>query len=181
MNHVLDHATRLRRSIPSQFRGPILDALIGAVAASIQAVEDDQYDLWASGSLSIATGALLDQWGAMVGELRAGLADDDFRSFIEARVLLNLTDANAPDVLTLARVLTAPSAVRLYQYDGYGYQVLIVRDGFMGERRAARVGRFLRACKPAGVALDITEQRPGDFGFLGFGGGFGVAPLARAL
>lgn len=178
---VVDHEARLRSFVPSQFRGPVVDALLNAIGRAMQTVEDDHYDLWLSSQLEVAAGPLLDQWGLLVGEPRGGLDDDDYRVFIEARILLNLTDCNGFEVQEIAERITAPSTVRIYQYHTVGYQVVIQREEFMGARRAARVGRFLRQCKPAGVAIDISEERPGDFGFPGYGGSFGTGPFARAL
>lgn len=182
MEPVVDHLQRLRTFVPSQFRGVVIDSLIKAIAASVQDVDEDHFDLWVSSQLPVAAGPLLDQWGDQVGEPRSGLDDDDYRVFIEARILLNLTDGNGIDVQTLAELITAPSTVRVYQYDDWGYQVIIERAEFMGEKRAARVGRFLRLCKPGGVPIDITEERPDDFGFLAAGApGFGVGLYARSL
>jgi len=181
MDPVVDHRDRLRGFLMSQFRGTVVDALVGSIGAKLQEVEDDHFDLWLSSQLQVAGGPLLNQWGKMVGEARGGLDDDDYRVFIYARILLNLTDSNAVDVQSIAELVTAPSEVRIYPYLSFGYQVVIVRDEFMGARRAARVARFLRACKPGGLPIDITEQRPGDFGFLGYGLGFGAGLLSRAL
>lgn len=181
---VVDHEVRLAGFVPSQFRRmPVAGALISAIGRSLQTVEDDHFDLWVSSQLEVAAGPLLDQWGLLVGEPRGGLDDEEYRVFIMARILVNLTDSNGLDVQTIAETITAPSTVRIYPYSTYGYQVVIVRESFMSGRRAARVGRFLRMTKPGGVPIDITEQRPGDFGFLEDPDAlpFGIGPLARSL
>lgn len=181
MEPVVDHFERLRAFVPSQFRGVVIDSLIASIASEMQDIDEDHFDLWLSSQLSVAAGPLLDQWGKLVGEKRSGLDDDDFRVFIEARILVNLTDGNGVDVQTIAELLTAPSSVRIFSYSTWGYEVSIQRASFMKPRRAARVGRFLRMCKPGGVPIDIVEERPGDFGFLGYGSGYGVGTYARAL
>ncbi|MEL6350066.1 MAG: hypothetical protein AAFV53_43605, partial [Myxococcota bacterium] len=93
-------AETLRARMYSQFRGkPRIQALLAALGALLQDVEERRFNLVVSRTLELAQGVVLEQWGALVGEERAGLADEPYRQIIRVRMLANRSDSTVDALL----------------------------------------------------------------------------------
>jgi hypothetical protein len=160
-----DHRARsLELMLWQDLDKPRLRALAEALAHGAQLLEDQTWALISGRVLDTAFGAALDQWGALVGVTRGGLDDDAYRAMIEVQILANRCLGTTDDLIKIAEAMTAPSTVRHTTLYPGGGTIMIHRESFMGEARAARVGRVLRSVCPAGVALEIVESVPGYFG-----------------
>lgn len=168
LKYIPDHVRRMLDLWMSQWRHTHTGiALMTAIGNAVQAVEDENFDVWLSTQLAVATGHALEQWGALVGEPKGVLDDDDYRVFIEARILAN-TSTGAPDELyEIVKRITAPSEVGIIRTPPQGYEVIIRRADYMSDARARRVGRMIRSIKPAGISTYIVEYADGYFGFAG--------------
>ena len=172
--------------LPSRLRGqPRIEALLGAIAAEAQSLEESAYDVLVSTGLDDATGDALDQYGDLVGESRLGLADPDYRRFIRARLLANRARGTRDDLLDVWQIVTAEaSAVRLFDHYPAGFTLLTVRSAFMSDSVARRVVRIMTSIKPAGIELALIEALDSPFGYgtgSPFSSGYSVGPLARLL
>lgn len=178
-DYIANHVERALADLVTMLRDkPVIEAIVRAFAAEVQELEDATWACVADRLLSTAVGAQLDAWGEIVGEQRGGLNDIEFRVFIEARILSNLSEGE-PD--RMARILSTlvggvPARyVPLYPAAmHFEYEVPTPTSA----RRRARVKAQLLDVAPAGVEIDyITEAAPGFFGFstdpdaLGFGEG----------
>ena len=165
--YIADHRARARAHLLSQYADkPRMRALVDALADGCQRCEDEAFDLLVSTTLTAAQGKHLDQWGAIVGEARGGLVDQDYRRFIQARILVNNCEGTTDEVLAIWSLLTEPYVeIEHLNYAPATFYLRVLRDAYMSDARAARVGTTMRAVKPAGVAMMLVESVPGAFGF----------------
>lgn len=161
-----DVRARAVERLLAQFRDkPRIVALVSALAAGGQLSEDLSFSLIFSRRIEASSGAQLDQWGALVGEPRGGLDDDDYRRFIRARLLANRTSSTTDDIIRIAQLTTEPSEVRHYTMYPAGYTLYVLRRIAMTEVMRRRVRRMLDSVKPAGVQYHAIEAVDGYFGF----------------
>ncbi len=169
-----DHPDRAVANALAQDRcSPRYASLVAAMGEGVQLQEEQFFDLLVGRGLNLATGASLEQWGAIVGEERGGLNDDDYRRFIKARILANLSDGKPDELLTIFAIITAPSQVRYFIHPPAAFRLQATRDEALADAMVRRVGRMMRSVKPAGVAMVLTEALPGSILFGVAGRGFG--------
>ncbi len=171
-----NHVGIMLARMPSQFRDkPRIRALIQALALGVQCLEDDMFGVLISTPLDVATGDALNQWGALVGEPRGGLTDEDYRVFIDARVLVNISEGTPDELIEIFRRITAPQiSIRYVQLPKATFGIWVFRDAPMGDNRARRVASMMRDAKPGGVEMILVEEVSGYFGFNGDPGHPGV-------
>ena len=144
---------------------PRIVSIVRALAAGAQATEDDIFGLLVSTTFTAATNNDLDQWGALVGEDRAGLNDADYRRMIGARILANRSRGTRDELIKILQIVTAPSVVILTDVYPACFQFVIRRADYMTAGHARRVGALMRSIKPAGVAMLLFEAADGYFGY----------------
>ena len=161
--HETDHAGVAITRLKSQFIGcPSIEALVRALGAGVQALEEDIFTLIVARTLTASTGAQLDQWGSVVGEARGGLRDEAYRAMINVRALANRTGAFTDELIQIVQLLTEPSTVLELPMYPAGTQFWVIRDTFMSARRRSRVSRTLQSTKGAGIAVRAVESGPGS-------------------
>ncbi len=103
----------------TQFKGqPNFEGLLSAFLAQVQDVETMLYALIVERYLDTAVGAQLDGIGRVVGELRLGANNDDYRTSIRGRIRSNRGDSRVEDIYFLFTLLLPGSTFR--QQDGPG-------------------------------------------------------------
>jgi hypothetical protein len=162
-----DHTGIMLARMPSQFRNkPRMRALIQAIGLGVQTLEEEAFDVLISTTLPVATGESLNQWGVLVGEARGGLSDEDYRVFIEARILVNKTNGSPDELIEIFRLITAPQiSIRYVQFPKATFGIWVFRESPMGDRRVLRVANMMRDAKPGGVEMILVEEITGYFGF----------------
>lgn len=96
----LDHVTKGLRRLLTQFRGqPNFEAILTSYLNQIDELECMFIDLMIKRYLDNAEGAQLDGIGDIVGELRAGRNDTDYRAAIRGRIRANRGKARVEDIL----------------------------------------------------------------------------------
>lgn len=89
-----------------QFRGkPRIEALLGVFLGQLQHAETAWWQLLVERHLDTASGAALDQLGAIVGESRDGRSDAAYRPFLRARIRVNRSFGRPEDLLDVLRLL----------------------------------------------------------------------------
>ncbi len=180
--HIPDHAETLRDRTLSQWRDkPVIQALIRALGRGIQEVEEVGFDLLVSRTLAASTGAQLDQWGGIVGELRYGLGDADYRRFIEARILANTSSGNIDDTYAVWAKVTGPGTARHREMWPAGGQLEVIRGAALVPSVRRRIRRLTIDVKPAGVTMYRVEALRGAFGFGAPYTGFDAGGFARSF
>lgn len=166
--YIPDHKDRaIDPLLLQQFRDkPRWNALLRGLAAGVQLEEDELFGLCNDMQLINARGDQLDNWGTIVGEQRGAMADDDYRRFITARILVNISGGTVDELIAIWELITAPSlSVRLFQAFPASYTLQVVRDEFLTDAVARRVTRMMADAKPLGIAGTLVEAVSGYFGF----------------
>lgn len=192
LTRITDHVTRALATLPSQWRdSPKVRALVSVLAKPDQDLEDTAWDLYSKRGVETAEGVQLDILGKLVGQLRLGLSDDDFRRLIRVRILANRAGGRAD---TITRVIAGVLGV-VVRYHGtvYGstlypttapqaeYRLTWDTDDTTSADLELQVRLLLDAISPAGVAWEAVEAKAtGAFRFSGGAGeGFGEGVLAH--
>lgn len=173
MNYIPDFVARALGNIVSQFAlATNLRALVSAIAEEIQIAEDTLQDLLYGLRLDAATGAQLDLLGKLFGEARDGLPDVLYRRFIEARLMIRLSQGTPDQVAMIAsRLVAVPVEYRPAYPAGYRlqYTVPVAVDAGLRARILARITE----ATPAGVGVELVEStNPNPFRFGVAGSGF---------
>lgn len=177
--HIFDHIERaLDNLVTPLFDKPVITAIVKAVASEVQELEDAAWSCIAERLLDTASGVQLDQWGEVLGEPRLGLNDIEYRAFLAARILSNLSEGEPDRLARILSILVGGAAARYVPHYPAGMMFEYVTDEPTSEKRRARINAQMEAVAPAGVEVDyITEASSGYFGFadnpdaLGFGDG----------
>ena len=165
----------------SQYReSPRVRALISACAGGFQTIEDAGFDLLVSTTLGAASGWVLDQWGVVVGERRRGLDDQEYRRFIEARILANLSEGTTDRMIRIFQIIAGPGDVRHYDLFPAGFALVVVRESLLTDRLRDRIRAFMRSVKPAGVWLTLIEATTNSYQY-DSGPGLGSGEFSRIL
>lgn len=159
LEHATDHEARGLARLTSRFRKPATQAALGAALAEVQGAEDA---LWTVAALSLddTTGAQLDQVGALVGEARAALDDEPYRSVLRARVLANRSGGTFGEVAAVLAVFADDPADAAL--DEYSPAALLATLDAMPGVPAARVAGLLRRAKAGGVGLQLVAPAGHD-------------------
>lgn len=143
------HAAEALNKFINQFREkPGFAALVGATTDQIQELEDTIWDLYGTFSIDDATGLYLDRIGALLGQPRLGLSDEDYRIWLKARQRVNASNGTAAALLDILFTLD-PDAT--FDYDTYppaSYSITMYGTDLTPEVLAD----ILSEAQPAGVS-----------------------------
>jgi hypothetical protein len=156
-------------------------AFARALGKGAQAMEDELFSLIADRSPRTASGAQLDQWGAIAGERRGPLEDAEYRRFIYARVLVNRNAGSIDELVRIFATITAPATVEYHDLFPAGFQLYAIRKAPLKDRMRRRIRRMMADAKPLGRTMVLVEASEGAFGFDDDDEGFGAGGLARIL
>ena len=99
--------------LTNQFsESPKIRALVETLVNQFQTVVNDAEELKTKRWIDTAEGVQLDGCGAIVGELRQGKNDEDYREAIKFRIFVNTSNGTAEDLIKGIRLLTFPDDVQ---------------------------------------------------------------------
>lgn len=183
--YIPDHADQARRRLLSQdWDAPRIVALFESLGVGVQTLEDVTFDVLLSLDVNTATGEQLDRLGALVGEQRGGLGDEDLRRFIRARILVNVCDGTADAIIEIWRTITYPyESVRFATLEMGSYVLEVVRKTPLDTRLRRRIRRMMNDVRPAGRSMELVEAAPAPVVFDGDerGLGYDAGVYARVL
>lgn len=184
LTYIPDHADKAEANLLYQFRTKRnIVALTRALAAGVQACEDEVFDVIMGTEFSSAVGVNLTRWGELVGAPRNGLTDSEYRPFIRGQVLANRSTGKPDQLIRVFQEVTGESRVVHTNLFPAGFQFIAYRGTAMTDRVANRVGALMRTIKPAGISMDLIEAVTGYFGFAGDPDalGYDLGLFSRAL
>ena len=127
--------------------------LLTALITPHQSVEDTLQQLRTGLRLDNAVGAQLDLLGKIVGQLRNGLDDDDYRRYIRARISANISDGTVEDLLRVAVLIVDDDSLTI-QVDQQGVAAVVVRvSNAVVSNTADILIKFLKLAVAAGVRV----------------------------
>lgn len=160
LEHVLEgisHFTELFK------HGPRNQAMAAALLDQVQELEDAIWDVFQAFDPDTAVGNALDLLGQLVGEPRLERVDDEFRTAIRVRVLVNASDGKTEQLYAiLAGIFGAfetPPVFRIYETYPLTIAAEIVGDP--GAVTIETIHRLLTQAKAGGVRLDTILAAEG--------------------
>lgn len=120
-----DHVAEGLNRLLTQFHDrPNFAGVVSSLAGQIQELETVAWQLLTERTLTAAVGVQLDGLGGIVGEVRAGRLDLDYRAAIRGRIRRNRAHGRTEDLIHLIRLLM-PAATSNIQ-DGPGPATITV-------------------------------------------------------
>lgn len=161
-----------------QFRGRAsIEALVDALVTQCQEIEDAGFQIIEDTVIATAVGMQLDGLGDIVGIERGGSSDAEFRTRIQAQILVNDSSGTISELLEILVVLGA-STIVLTEWPPAKIEI-IVYSILIGGVIAANAADEARA---AGVGLGFTWHiSTNPFTFDTAGKGFDQGELAEHL
>lgn len=134
--------------------------LLRGLVGPAQEIENALQQLLTLRGVDTAEGAQLDVLGRVVGQLRNGMVDDDYRRLIRARISVNRSKGTIADVLTVAD-LVVDDALASLVVDNQGRAALVLRieDQPVTAGVAALTIKMLKDTVAGGVRI-ILESSP---------------------
>jgi hypothetical protein len=152
--HKTTHVKEALARFLEQFKGkPNLEALLTALVDPIQDLEDVTIDVHTGRWLENAEGVQLDHLGDLVGQPRLGFDDDQYRLWIQARVLLNRSNGRGDELLQIAD-LVLPTAVTRELTEEWPAGFKIESFGYAGDYEI--VFDILASGKGAGIRFSLV-------------------------
>lgn len=176
-----DHISEALNIILSQFRvEPRINALVRALVAGIQSLEDDLFNTLVGTPLEIAPSGTLDQWGVILDEPREGLDDNQYRSILVTKLSALRSNGSVHDVLKVWLLLN-PQAADAFFTSTYpaAYRLSVTSELAYDDTTRARIIRIIEGVRPAGVLAEYVEGSDDCFTFDEDDLGFDQAPMAE--
>lgn len=173
--HLTDHSDQAVARLLEQFRGgATMPALVRAIAAQVQAVEDALWDVLVLRQLASATGAQLDVIGRILGQAREGRADADYVLWLRARMLINLGSGRAEDLLAVfSAVMQGSTSLELEEQFPAGLVLRVSSAAVVDPTQAAGILRLAKAAGVYAILEAATTIDTTSFAFDDNGAGFG--------
>lgn len=152
-----DIAERMLARLRAQFVGlPRIEAVVRAFANQLQKSEQTFYDLYWRRMLDNAEDQDLDNIGELVGEARQGWDDDEYRSYIRARIKTLRSDGKIETLIAILAFLYSNATFDIREFYPAALVVEVVSDS-APTLNGEYVNRgFLQKAKGAGVNLDLV-------------------------
>lgn len=165
------HVVEARKLLIGQFRGkPVIQAFLDAYVKRLQDVEDVLWDVVDKRILDNATAAQLETLGKLVGEIRRGRTDAQFRLGIRIRIRVNRSKGRITDVIDVAGLANAPGTpvveelrylnFHVETYEQIGEQYLA--DYLTDTRAASSYGCLVASDLPLSELLQFDDAEAPD-------------------
>ncbi len=163
MIHITDHFERGLDRLIEQFRElPNLEALLEALIIPIQELEDVIFDMLDSRSIFNAMGLQLDLYGDLLNKARAGLADDEYRIVLLAKVAQNISEGTAEDVMQVYQLLMRASYVQYYEDPDHPATFSLTAIGASPIGSIDSIKAAVRGSKAGGTKIDLLQTITGN-------------------
>lgn len=128
--------------------------LIRGLVESVQGVEDALQQVHVGFDIDVAEGDQLDVVGALVGQARNGMDDDDYRRIIRAKISVNRSKGTIADVIKVADLVIYDEDAYLHvDNTGIASLKLIVEDIVLDWEVAELTIKMLRDTVSGGVRI----------------------------
>lgn len=142
-----------------------LSVLMKALISQLQHVEDSFLDLQLKRFIPTAFGYTLDLMGGIVGELRNFKNDNDYRTSILVRTLINNGGGTPEDIISAIRILYAPRKIEYSEIYPANFSLFIqVRavDPLEIDPGLFNIRSLINSIKPMAVGEFIVVASSGD-------------------
>lgn len=147
--------------------GNNIEKLVATLATPFQSLENALSQLLLERSIDTAVGAQLDVIGRIVGEVRNGLSDADYRRYCRARIKVNRAKGLIEDLISVTDLIVYDNNA-YYEIDNQGIATVVVRiqNLQVSDALSDIVISFLRDTVSAGVRVILEYlDAPVNTGF----------------
>jgi hypothetical protein len=154
LDQISDVVARGVARLPQQFRETTdFKALVEVLLQHFQDAEDALWSLNTLRWLDTATHAQLDELGALVGEPRgAHTADDVYRLWVKARILVNRSNGKPEELLHILALLEPDATTDITEY----YPAFYLLTAIDTAADPVELAAILHQAKPAGVGTGFV-------------------------
>lgn len=167
---ITDFVDRMKAKVLQQYKDPethpVIHALIEALAAEVQELEDASYDVYLKRTIAAAEGIQLDKIGGALKCYRGGADDETYRRRIYIRIAQLNSEGTVEDVISIFMLMTGATRVRIIEGEAYFILEGLI-NSFSFDFDTALVANAVRAAKSAGVGCDVVVHLDTHFGFQG--------------
>lgn len=130
------------------------EKFLACLVTPFQSLEGALQQLLTERSVDTAVGAQLDVIGKLVGQVRNGMVDDDYRRYVRARVSVNKSTGITEDIITVTDLVVYDDAA-YYRVENQGTATvkLTIEETAVATVLATRLFSMLRDTVSAGVRL----------------------------
>ncbi len=157
---ITDHSDAAVDRWPQQHKTKTtFDAFTRAFTDQIQELEDAYHDLAVLRWISVAADDQLDIIGAIVGQPRDGLSDDDYRRYCYARVKANKSSGLVEEILSIITLILDDDTATVEWFSGFPatYRA-VVETITVSDTIASIIAAFLYDATKAGVRSMIQTR-----------------------
>lgn len=165
LKKITDHAEQAIARLPQQFQGKkSIEFLIRALCRPWQDLEGAAYAVLIGRLIDTAIGDQLTGIGAIVGQPRGGVTDDDlYRRYVRARVAVTVSKGTYADILAVTRLVLGDADIDIIISDGGVASVLVTLGPYgVDPAVAAILIEYLRETVAAGVRIQLTHSAAPD-------------------
>jgi hypothetical protein len=157
---VIDHVTTAIGRLRAWARGKTgIENILRSLLEESVTVEEQLTLLRDNRSVDTATGIVLDLLGGLVGELRAGATDDDYRRLVRARIAINRSSGVVENVLRVVRLVLDDDTATVKAVNVGGAEARIeIRGAAVPLALADQIGESAREAAGAGIQLQIISS-----------------------
>lgn len=152
----------IRWALPSVWSGSRVKGILKGITENLQILEDTTLEIRTALQFQSATGEMLDIWGDIYGEPRAGLEDGRYRDVIKAKIEVLSSRGTTPEIQRLLEAIS-DGEVTLDTRFPAAYFFNITVDEPLSQAEAKRIERLLRTATPAGVGFEGLEAPSSPF------------------
>lgn len=143
----------------------VLTSLQEALIFQLQQVEDNFSDLQLKRFINTAFGQTLDLIGSIVGEQRNFKKDDDYRTSILVKALINTGGGTPEDIISAIRILYSPRRIEYSEIAPANFALFIQTDYIIPPLESIGlygIRSLVNSIKPMGVGEFLIVAAGGD-------------------
>jgi hypothetical protein len=140
----------------------VFRALQRSYLPEIREIENMLWLVWVSRFVDYAQDAQLDLLGRIVGELRQGRNDTNYRLRIKARVLINKSFGRVDDIALMLQTIET-SAARIVEMAPASLRVDF-DEPLQGNASLTEIAQLVRECRAAGVGASVVAPTSASLG-----------------
>lgn len=153
-----DHVAEALALLIEQYkRKDHIRSLLDSYVEQIQILEGVAYDVWEKFLLDFAEGEQLDVLGRIVQEERGEKSDEQYRSFIKARIAINRSNGRIEEILNILRLVSTAGVVfRIEQLEIAAMVVYQTADPLSFDGDEQVIIDILKQAKGGGISIQFV-------------------------
>lgn len=165
----VDHVVVAKERLPNQFRNDWNEAFVEIFVKPFNEIELAYQELLLNRSVDSAVGAQLDILGKLVGQLRGGLGDTDYRRFIRARIFANKSNGTHEVLLRVVRLVLNNPAATIESLSQRGAVAIRINGVITSNGVAGIVLEFARDTVASAIRVFVESYPDVDANLFTFG------------